>query len=181
MDYEDAAINMSEAGTAPGAAAQAGDAPAPLARVKETMVTEEVRTQAAATTGSRAARELKARKKKKASAKAGSQTKKGKGRRKRKEPSVPFDLEALPPEALEIAHTSIATVHEIGRKTTDNLFELGAAFEAMASVIPDPKHWKAAVKTHCGVTARSANNWRRVVRVLGHRREVLVRHQVTPT
>lgn len=99
----------------------------------------------------------------------------------RKETKPGFALEALEPEPRRIVEDCVARVDAIGRKTTDNVLGLGAAFSAMAEAIPDPEHWKTAVVKHCKTSWKFAENWKRAHETFGARREEFVACQVTPT
>ncbi|MEN3794558.1 hypothetical protein [Fulvimarina sp. MAC3] len=92
-----------------------------------------------------------------------------------------FDVDRLEAEAKERVLTSVAQIDAIGRKTAANTFDLGREFEVIKKDIPDEMDWKEAVPKLCGLSYKSADNWIKVHRVLGGRREDLIRHRVTPT
>lgn len=94
---------------------------------------------------------------------------------------VAFNIDALAPEVRAIVEESAAIVEAIGRKTTKNVFDLGAAFAVMQEAIPDLDHWKAAVVQRCRTSWKFADNWVKVHTLFGERRAEFIQHQVTPT
>ncbi|KQQ86061.1 hypothetical protein [Aureimonas sp. Leaf324] len=114
----------------------------------------------------------------KAAAKA---PKEPKEKAKAKPKKVAFDIDALAPEVRAIVEESAAIVEAIGRKTTKNVFDLGAAFAVMQEAIPDLDHWKAAVVQRCRTSWKFADNWAKVHTLFGERRAEFIQHQVTPT
>lgn len=99
----------------------------------------------------------------------------------RKKTTPDFVLEDMEPEPRRIVEDCVARVEAIGRKTTDNVLGLGAAFSKMAEAIPDLKQWKTAVVKHCKVSSKFAENWKHAHEAFGSRREEFVACQVTPT
>lgn len=140
----------------------------------------------AADAGDTRAREKKTRRPKavkkvtrgKAAAKA---PKEPKEKAEAKPKKVAFNIDALAPEVRAIVEESAAIVEAIGRKTTKNVFDLGAAFAVMQEAIPDHEHWKAAVVQRCRTSWKFADNWVKVHTLFGERREEFIQHQVTPT
>ncbi|MCQ8782916.1 hypothetical protein [Mangrovibrevibacter kandeliae] len=196
-DYNDSVESMESASVA----AQADDAPAPLARVQDKEGGEEAASadgvavsNGEASAESRAApkrkgagasrvkKEIEAKKAKKAAARAERQVQTAaKAARVPKEKRQRFDVDTLEPEPRAIVLSSAAVVDGIARKTAENTFDLGEAFEAMAGAIPDEKDWKVAVPQLCRLSSKTADNWRAVHKKLGRWREAMIRNQVTPT
>lgn len=149
------------------AAPIAGDVPVPEKKERRSKAKK-------APTATKAARGTKA----KAAAKVAREAKVKAPRPERK---PDFDIDALKPEVRELLEASVAKVEAIGRKTTENVLDLGVVFHDMAEAIPDEAHWKVAVVRHCKVSWKFADNWKKVHIALGSRRSELVEHQVTPT
>ena len=151
----------------PASADDAGDVPAAEKKERRAKVKKEP-------TATKAARGRKG----KATAKVAREAKVTKPKAEKK---PDFNIDALEPEVRELVETSVAKVEAIGRKTTENVLNLGVIFHDMAEAIPDEAHWKVAVVRHCKVSWKFADNWKRVHVALGARRAELVQHQVTPT
>lgn len=99
----------------------------------------------------------------------------------RKKTTPDFVLDDMEPEPRRIVEDCVARVDAIGRKTTDNVLGIGAAFSEMAEAIPDLEQWKTAVTKLCKMSWKFAENWKHAHEAFGSRREEFVACQVTPT
>lgn len=155
----------------PASADDASDVPAPEKKGRRAKAKAKAKKEPTATKAARG-------KKGNATAKVAREAKVKKPKAEKK---PDFDIDALEPEVRELVETSVAKVEAIGRKTTENVLDLGVIFNDMAEAIPDEAHWKVAVVRHCKVSWKFADNWKRVHVALSARRAELVQHKVTPT
>lgn len=78
---------------------------------------------------------------------------------------------------LEAAASSI---HQLGRKSTEQAFELGRHLSDAADLLPEGAFGKWVAK-RCGMTDRHARNFRAIHRSLSRYRQTLVQHAVNST
>ncbi|GEM_PF-1062910 len=87
--------------------------------------------------------------------------------------SYNYEEEGIGQTARDLLETSAAHIFDLGRRTTEQTFELGDHLAKAADLLADGRfdHW---VKMRCGLSARSARNNMAVFRNLGQFRDELV-------
>ena len=91
-----------------------------------------------------------------------------------------FDPEALEAKTRSELEKLEGAVQSLGRKSTEQAFELGGVFEKAGAMLED-QTFKSWVKERCGYEDRTARLYRDVHRTLQPWRKRLVDHAVKPT
>ncbi|MBB4004594.1 hypothetical protein [Aurantimonas endophytica] len=104
--------------------------------------------------------------------------KKESGRRQAKEM---FDITSLPTEQQEKVMKGIERVNVLGRKTTENVFDLGETFDDIAVEVDNPSHWRDIIEVNTSYDVKTADNWAKVHRKFVSRRAEIISNNVTPT
>ncbi|GGD42340.1 hypothetical protein [Aureimonas glaciei] len=92
-----------------------------------------------------------------------------------------FDKSMLPPETRERVEQRFQRLDVLGRKTTENMLDMGEEFHGLALDVEDPKDWEDLVKANADYEVKTARNWKAVFAKMGHRRAEIIAHKVTPT
>ncbi|SKA31753.1 hypothetical protein [Consotaella salsifontis] len=71
-------------------------------------------------------------------------------------------------------------VHELGRRTTGQVFDFGAYLEEAAELLPE-KAFEGWVKRECEISTRHARNLRAVHRALGERQDECIDYNIPPS
>jgi len=87
--------------------------------------------------------------------------------------SYNYEEEGIGHTMREQLETSAANIFDLGRRTTEQTFELGDHLARAADLLADGRFDKW-VKMRCGLSARSGRNYMAVFRNLGHVRDELV-------
>lgn len=87
--------------------------------------------------------------------------------------SYNYEEEGIGHATRDLLETSAANIFDLGRRTTEQAFELGDHLARAADLLADGRFDKW-VKMRCGLSARSGRNYMAVFRNLGHVRDELV-------
>ncbi|NDV88938.1 hypothetical protein GTW51_19830 [Aurantimonas aggregata] len=104
--------------------------------------------------------------------------KKESGRRQAKEK---FDITSLPVERQAKVMKGIERVNVLGRKTTENMLDLGETVNDLAVEVDNPNHWRDIIETSTSYDYKTAENWLKVHNKFASRRAEILRCSVTPT
>jgi hypothetical protein len=92
-----------------------------------------------------------------------------------------FDKSMLPEELRERVEQRFQRLEVLGRKTTENMLDMGEEFHGLALDVEDPKDWEDLVKANADYEVKTARNWKAIFAKMGHRRAEIIAHKVTPT
>ncbi|MGV1989463.1 hypothetical protein ACQZ5N_22865 [Agrobacterium sp. 22-221-1] len=87
--------------------------------------------------------------------------------------SYNYEEEGIGHTTRDLLESSAAHIFDLGRRTTEQTFELGDHLSRAADLLADGRFDKW-VKMRCGLSARSGRNYMAVFRNLGHVRDELV-------
>ena len=139
----------------------------------------------------KAAKNAKVRK----TAEAGKATGAAKAERVRKEPKEKkekkarqprqgeekFDVASLPAERQAKVMLHIDRVNVLGRKTTENMLDLGETVNDLAVEVDNPNHLRDLIEASTSYDYKTAENWLKVHDKFASRRAEILRCSVTPT
>ena len=71
-----------------------------------------------------------------------------------------FDTSMLPPEKLERVVQLFERLHKLGRKSVENMLDMGQEFHGLSLDVEDPKDWEDLVKANTDYEVKTARNWK---------------------
>ncbi|MEF2074194.1 hypothetical protein [Consotaella aegiceratis] len=100
--------------------------------------------------------------------------------RKRKADATQEAIDKLNEQERRRLDTLLDRVHQLGRKTTEQVFEFGAYLEEAAELLPE-KALEGWVKRKCEISTRHARNLRAVHRELSGRQDECIDYNIPPS